>query len=243
MWSLVELSPELLLPGVDLFPNNAVRVVETNPAFVAAFLAGANHEMTRELLWREYPADIGVDHVPPLLGPPLTQRSRHRADGRLDSSQRARRPRRSRRRHGRRADPRRPRAPLPDGSSAARRPGDERRLAADVRRLDSARRPLHGLRRGERRRRDARRERVARRPRGAADRAAVRPRHDRRRRGRVRRSPRGTTSAGSTSTSHGDRRPPRHRGRVAGRHDDRRERRGGGTPRTWRKPRTRRRSA
>jgi hypothetical protein len=59
VWSLVELSPELLLPGVDLFPNNAVRVVETNPAFVAAFLAGANHEMTRELLWREYPADIG----------------------------------------------------------------------------------------------------------------------------------------------------------------------------------------
>jgi hypothetical protein len=60
VWSLVELSPELLLPGVDLFPNNAVRVVETNPAFVAAFLAGANHEMARELLWREYPADIGA---------------------------------------------------------------------------------------------------------------------------------------------------------------------------------------
>jgi hypothetical protein len=60
VWSLIELSPELLLPGVDLFPNNAVRVVETNPAFVAAFLAGANHEMARELLWREYPADMAA---------------------------------------------------------------------------------------------------------------------------------------------------------------------------------------
>jgi hypothetical protein len=60
VWSLIELSPELLLPGVDLFPNNAVRIVETNPAFVAAFLAGANHEMARELLWREYPADMAA---------------------------------------------------------------------------------------------------------------------------------------------------------------------------------------
>jgi hypothetical protein len=60
VWSLVELSPQLVLPGVDLFPNNAVRVVETNPAFVAAFLAGANHEMARELLWREYPADLAA---------------------------------------------------------------------------------------------------------------------------------------------------------------------------------------
>jgi len=60
VWSLVELSPELVLPGVDLFPNNAARVVETNPAFVAAFLAGANHEMARELLWREYPADMAA---------------------------------------------------------------------------------------------------------------------------------------------------------------------------------------
>ena len=60
VWSLLELSPELVLPGVDLYPNNAVRVVETNPGFIAAFLAGANHEMARELLWREYPADMAA---------------------------------------------------------------------------------------------------------------------------------------------------------------------------------------
>ena len=60
VWSLVELSPELVLPGVERFPVNSVHVVETNPEFVAAFLAGANHEMARELLWREYPADLAT---------------------------------------------------------------------------------------------------------------------------------------------------------------------------------------
>jgi hypothetical protein len=58
MWSLVELSAELLMPGVGQFPQNSVRVVETDPAYVASLLAGANHEMSRELLWREFPADI-----------------------------------------------------------------------------------------------------------------------------------------------------------------------------------------
>jgi hypothetical protein len=59
MWSLVDLSPELLMPGVGAFPQNSVRVVEGDAAFVAALLGGANHEMSRELLWREFPADLG----------------------------------------------------------------------------------------------------------------------------------------------------------------------------------------
>ena len=59
VWSLIERSPQLLLPGVQHFPDNAVRLVEANPAFVTSFLAGANHEMSRELLWREFPADVG----------------------------------------------------------------------------------------------------------------------------------------------------------------------------------------
>jgi hypothetical protein len=59
VWALIERSPDLLMPGVGSFPNNSVRLVQTNPGFVAAFLGGANHEMTRELLWREYPADTG----------------------------------------------------------------------------------------------------------------------------------------------------------------------------------------
>jgi hypothetical protein len=56
--TLLALSPALLMPGIADFPTNTVRLVQADPAFAAAFLAGANHEMTRELLWREYPAAL-----------------------------------------------------------------------------------------------------------------------------------------------------------------------------------------
>ena len=46
-----------LLPGVDAIPPDSVTLLETNPRFVAAFLAGVNHEVNRELLWRRYPTD------------------------------------------------------------------------------------------------------------------------------------------------------------------------------------------
>jgi hypothetical protein len=46
-----------LLPGVDRIPDDAITLLETNARFVSAFLAGANHEMNRELLWRRYPTD------------------------------------------------------------------------------------------------------------------------------------------------------------------------------------------
>ena len=46
-----------LLPGVDSIPPDSVTLLETNPRFVAGFLAGVNHELTRELLWRRYPTD------------------------------------------------------------------------------------------------------------------------------------------------------------------------------------------
>jgi hypothetical protein len=48
---------EWLVPGMGNFPDNKVTLMETNGAFVEAFLAGANHEMNRLLLWREYPTD------------------------------------------------------------------------------------------------------------------------------------------------------------------------------------------
>jgi hypothetical protein len=48
---------EWLLPGLGNFPDDRVTLVFTNGAFVEAFLAGVNHEMNRELLWREYPTD------------------------------------------------------------------------------------------------------------------------------------------------------------------------------------------
>lgn len=45
------------VPGIDVLPANAITLVETNPRFVEAFLVGLNHELNRELLWREYPTD------------------------------------------------------------------------------------------------------------------------------------------------------------------------------------------
>lgn len=48
---------ELLMPGIENFPDNTVTLMETNPAFIEALLVGMNHEMNRELLWREFPTD------------------------------------------------------------------------------------------------------------------------------------------------------------------------------------------
>ncbi|MBX3331913.1 MAG: hypothetical protein KF722_16020 [Nitrospira sp.] len=48
---------ELLMPGIQNFPQNTVTLMETNPAFIEALLVGMNHEMNRELLWREFPTD------------------------------------------------------------------------------------------------------------------------------------------------------------------------------------------
>jgi hypothetical protein len=45
------------LPGAGEIPTDTVTLLETNPRFVEAFLVGANHEMSRELLWRRYPTD------------------------------------------------------------------------------------------------------------------------------------------------------------------------------------------
>ncbi len=54
---LVALGQEYLLPGVADVPANSVSAVPTNPRFVEAVLAGANHELARELLWRGFPTD------------------------------------------------------------------------------------------------------------------------------------------------------------------------------------------
>jgi hypothetical protein len=54
---LVELSGELFLPNLNQIPPNSITLVETNQRFIEAYLVGVNHEMARELLWREYPTD------------------------------------------------------------------------------------------------------------------------------------------------------------------------------------------
>jgi len=54
---LRDISLELLLPGAEGIPENTVSVLEVNTAFINSYMIGLNHEMSRELLWREYPTD------------------------------------------------------------------------------------------------------------------------------------------------------------------------------------------
>jgi hypothetical protein len=54
---LTEISSELLLPNLELIPQNCISLLKTNPGFIESYLVGLNHEMGRELLWREYPTD------------------------------------------------------------------------------------------------------------------------------------------------------------------------------------------
>ncbi len=55
---LVEVAQESVLPGLDLVPANTIVPLETNTRFVQAFMVGLNTEMGRELLWRDFPADL-----------------------------------------------------------------------------------------------------------------------------------------------------------------------------------------
>jgi hypothetical protein len=54
---LADLDPSRFMPGVGDVPNDSAMLLETNPRFIEALLVGLNHEMNRELLWREYPTD------------------------------------------------------------------------------------------------------------------------------------------------------------------------------------------
>jgi hypothetical protein len=55
--ALRDLDPGLLLPGCDRIPSDTVVALESDAAFIESYMVGLNHEMSRELLWREYPSD------------------------------------------------------------------------------------------------------------------------------------------------------------------------------------------
>ena len=55
---LRDMGKELLLPNIQLIPPDTISLLETNPPFIESYLVGLNHEMGRELLWREYPTDL-----------------------------------------------------------------------------------------------------------------------------------------------------------------------------------------
>jgi hypothetical protein len=54
---LADISHDWLLPGIDTLPSGTTTLVESNRTFISGFLVGMNHEIARELLWREYPTD------------------------------------------------------------------------------------------------------------------------------------------------------------------------------------------
>ncbi|MFP5334064.1 MAG: hypothetical protein ACLGIV_02005 [Actinomycetes bacterium] len=54
---LAEYDQARFCPGIDAIPPDSVSLLETNPRFIAAFMAGLNHETNSELLWRGYPTD------------------------------------------------------------------------------------------------------------------------------------------------------------------------------------------
>ncbi|MDD5630458.1 MAG: hypothetical protein PHI13_00310 [Methylococcales bacterium] len=55
---LVDLSTEYFLPNINLIEQNSIILLETNQKFIESYMVGLNHEMSRELLWREYPTDM-----------------------------------------------------------------------------------------------------------------------------------------------------------------------------------------
>lgn len=54
---LSEISSELFLPNINLIEQNSITLLENNQKFIEAYMVGINHEMSRELLWREFPTD------------------------------------------------------------------------------------------------------------------------------------------------------------------------------------------
>jgi hypothetical protein len=55
--ALLDSDPEWFMPGLGAMPANKVALLRQNGAFIESYLVGMNHEMMRELLWREYPTD------------------------------------------------------------------------------------------------------------------------------------------------------------------------------------------
>jgi len=63
MWApLAQLSPEWMLPGISNVEVDCATLLAANPKFIEAYMIGLNEELSRELLWREFPADRSVTY-------------------------------------------------------------------------------------------------------------------------------------------------------------------------------------
>jgi hypothetical protein len=54
---LSRVSFDWILPGLNEMKRDSAGLAVTNQRFIEAYMAGLNHEMTRELLWNEFPTD------------------------------------------------------------------------------------------------------------------------------------------------------------------------------------------
>lgn len=54
---LKEVAEELFAPGLETVPPNTIGILIQNRSFIEAYMVGLNHELSREMLWREYPAE------------------------------------------------------------------------------------------------------------------------------------------------------------------------------------------
>jgi hypothetical protein len=54
---LLKMSVDTFVPNLGLFPANSITLLENNRRFIESYLVGLNHEMAREMLWREFPTD------------------------------------------------------------------------------------------------------------------------------------------------------------------------------------------
>jgi hypothetical protein len=58
MWApLRDRSQEWIVPGLSQVAPDTLGLLVPNQRFIEAYMVGINHEMARELLWNEYPAD------------------------------------------------------------------------------------------------------------------------------------------------------------------------------------------
>lgn len=55
--ALVDKSVDTFVPNLGLVPPNSITLLSPDQEFIEAYLVGLNHEMARELLWREFPSD------------------------------------------------------------------------------------------------------------------------------------------------------------------------------------------
>ena len=56
--ALRDLLSDVLLPGLERIPSNSVTLLAVDGAFIEAYMVGLNDALSRELLWREFPARL-----------------------------------------------------------------------------------------------------------------------------------------------------------------------------------------